>query len=79
MAPDDAIKIGADYVAGPLPGGKAGLVPSNAFVSKPGESPAERKIVYDEAFAYYPTLIEQIFKSPARKSGPSAEKAGVKP
>lgn len=63
VAPDDAIKIGADYAAGPLPGGKVGLVPSNAFVSKPGESAQERKAVYDEAFAWYPTLIAQIFKT----------------
>lgn len=61
VAPDDAIKIGADYAAGTLPGGKAGLLPSNAFVSKPGESAAERKAVFDEAFAWYPTLISQIF------------------
>ena len=62
VAPDDAIKIGADYAAGVLAGNKTGLVPSNAFVSKPGESQQVRKIVYDETFAWYPTLITQIFK-----------------
>lgn len=68
VAPNDAIKIGADYAPGPLPGGKSGLVPTNAFVSKPGESTAERKATYDEAFAWYPTLTGQIFKPTSRKS-----------
>jgi NADPH-dependent 2,4-dienoyl-CoA reductase/sulfur reductase-like enzyme len=69
VAPDDAIKIGADYTAGPLPGGINGLVPSNAFVSKPGETAQERKAIYDEAFAWYPTLISQIFRTdPPAKS-----------
>ena len=66
VAPNDAIKIGADYAPGPLPGGKPGLVPANAFVSKPGESAAERKATYDEAFAWYPTLTGQIFKTTSR-------------
>lgn len=74
VAPDDAIKIGADYAAGELPGGKTGLVPSNAFVSKPGESGEVRKAVYDEAFAWYPTLVSQIFRNdgPAKPGAASA-------
>jgi hypothetical protein len=75
VAPDDAIKIGADYAAGPLPGGISGLVPSNAFVSKPGESAEERKAIFDEAFAWYPTLIGQIFKTEAHSKS-SKVKAG---
>lgn len=62
VAPDDAIKIGADYASGPLPGGKSGLVPSNSFISKPGEKAEDRKAVYQEAFAWYPTLTGQIFR-----------------
>jgi NADPH-dependent 2,4-dienoyl-CoA reductase/sulfur reductase-like enzyme len=61
VAPGDAIKIGADYTAGILPGDRPGLVPENAFVSKPGESAEERQAVYDEAFAWYPSLVSQIF------------------
>lgn len=61
VAPNDAIKIGGDYAPGTLAGNKPGLVSSNAFVSKPGESAEERKAVYDEAFAWYPTLVAQIF------------------
>jgi NADPH-dependent 2,4-dienoyl-CoA reductase/sulfur reductase-like enzyme len=61
VAPGDAIKIGATYTPGTLAGDKPGLVPSGAFVSKPGESPEERKATYDEAFAWYPNLVSQIF------------------
>lgn len=71
VAPDDAIKIGADYAAGELPGNRMGLVPSNAFVSKPGESAEERKAVFDEAFAWYPTLIGQIFKTGGKAGAPA--------
>jgi sulfide dehydrogenase [flavocytochrome c] flavoprotein chain len=67
VAPGDAIKIGADYTAGTLPGNRPGLMPANAFVSKPGESAEERKAVYDEAFAWYPTLVSQIFNKEIRR------------
>jgi sulfide dehydrogenase [flavocytochrome c] flavoprotein chain len=77
VAPDDAIKIGADYTAGALPGNKTGLVPSNAFVSKPGESAAERKTVFDEAFAWYPTLVAQIFKNGPRGSAQQIKSGGL--
>jgi len=66
VAPDDAIKIGADYAPGTLAGATPGLVPANAFVSKPGESAEERKAVYEEAFAWYPTLVSQIFNKEMR-------------
>ncbi len=77
VAPNDAIKIGADYAAGPLPGGMSGLVPSNAFVSKPGESAAERQATYDEAFAWYPTLIGQIFKTEVQSKSVKAKAGGL--
>ncbi len=66
VAPDDAIKIGADYAPGLLAADKPGLVAANAFVSKTGESAAERKAVFDEAFAWYPTLVSQIFNKEVR-------------
>lgn len=67
VAPGDAIKIGADYAPGTIGGGKPGLVPSNSFVSKPGESAEERKQVFQEAFNWYPTLVSQIFNKPVRE------------
>jgi NADPH-dependent 2,4-dienoyl-CoA reductase/sulfur reductase-like enzyme len=74
VAPDDAIKIGATYAPGTLAGDKPGLVPSGAFVSMPGESAEERKATFDEAFAWYPNLVSQIFNKsvpwpPSLKSG----------
>lgn len=74
VAPGDAIKIGATYAPGTLPGDKPGLVPSGAFVSKPGESAEERQATFDEAFAWYPNLVSQIFNKsvprlPGVKSG----------
>ncbi len=66
IAPGDSAKIGADYAVGDLPGGKRGLAPSGAFVSKPGESPAVRKATYEEALAWYPTLISQAFNTKVR-------------
>jgi sulfide dehydrogenase [flavocytochrome c] flavoprotein chain len=61
LAPGDAAKIGANYAPGELPGGKKGLVPKDAFVSKPGETDEVRKATYEEAYAWYPTLISQAF------------------
>lgn len=78
LAPDDAIKIGADYTPGTLPGDRPGLVASNSFVSKPGESAQERKIVYDEAFAWYPSLIAQIFNKDTSSLVEPAKAAGKK-
>ncbi len=39
LAPDDSVKIGADYAPGDVKG-KHVLVPSNSFVSQPSEKPA---------------------------------------
>ena len=66
VAPNDAIKIGGDYAPGTIAGNKPGLAVANAFVSKPGESAEERKSVYEEAFAWYPTLVAQLFNKDVR-------------
>ena len=71
LAPDDAIKIGADYTPGALPGNRTGLVPANAFVSKPGERPEERKTSYEEAFAWYPTMISEMFNKDMQPAEPA--------
>lgn len=79
VAPDDTIKIGADYRPGDF-GGKFALAPTNAFVSKPGETAAVRKTNFDESAAWYETLVMDIFvntlmgqdepKAPAKKKKP---------
>lgn len=60
VAPDDVIKIGADYRPGEV-AGKPALVPSNSFVSKPGEDAKLRKANSDESAAWYQTLVTDIF------------------
>jgi sulfide dehydrogenase [flavocytochrome c] flavoprotein subunit len=62
VAPDDTVKIGADYRPGDF-GGKFALAPSNAFVSKPGEAAALRKANADDSAAWYDTLVKDIFAS----------------
>ena len=56
LAPDDSVKIGANYAPGEL-NGKHVLVPSDSFVSKPGETGILRKEDYDESLAWYATLV----------------------
>jgi len=64
LAPDDSVKIGADYHPGDLKG-KRGLVPEGGFVSHPGESAAVRKENYEESAAWYQTLVERMFAKSA--------------
>ncbi len=60
LAPDDSVKIGANYAPGEL-NGKHVLVPSDSFVSKPGEPASVRKEDYDQSIAWYATLVSEIF------------------
>lgn len=62
VAPDDAVKIGADYRPGTF-AEKFALAPSNAFVSKPGEDAALRKANAQDSTAWYETLIADIFQN----------------
>jgi len=64
LAPDDSVKIGADYHPGDVKG-KHILVAEGAFVSKPGESAALRKDNYDESVAWYQTLTDLMFAKSA--------------
>jgi NADPH-dependent 2,4-dienoyl-CoA reductase/sulfur reductase-like enzyme len=60
LAPDDSVKIGANYAPGDL-NGKHVLVPSESFVSQPGEPESLRKQEYEASIAWYTTLVSQIF------------------
>lgn len=60
LAPNDSVKIGADYAPGEV-NGKMTLAPSGSFVSKPGESEALRKENLDESLGWYQTLTGDIF------------------
>jgi len=66
LSPDDSAKIGADYKPGEMRG-KPALVASNSFVSQPGEAAGVRKEVYDEGFAWYDTLTNDVFQKAAGK------------
>jgi NADPH-dependent 2,4-dienoyl-CoA reductase/sulfur reductase-like enzyme len=69
LAPDDSVKIGADYTPGDA-NGKHLLVARNPFVSKTGESADLRKETYLESVAWYETLVADMFA----KSGSSGSK-----
>lgn len=60
LAPDDTIKIGADYSPGVL-NGKPALVAKNSFVSKPGEPAGIRKQAFGESFNWYELITSDIF------------------
>jgi NADPH-dependent 2,4-dienoyl-CoA reductase/sulfur reductase-like enzyme len=60
LAPDDSVKIGSNYAPGEL-NGKHVLVPSDSFVSKPGEPASLRKEDYEQSIAWYATLVSEIF------------------
>jgi NADPH-dependent 2,4-dienoyl-CoA reductase/sulfur reductase-like enzyme len=63
LAPDDSVKIGANYAP---KGGK--LEPSGSFVSKPGEDAAMHKANYEESLGWYSGITADIFG----KDAPSA-------
>jgi sulfide dehydrogenase [flavocytochrome c] flavoprotein subunit len=71
LAPDDSVKIGADYAPGDVKG-KHQLVAKDPFVSKPGESAALRKEIYEESLAWYDTLTDDMFAKSAPAAGRSA-------
>ena len=65
LAPNDSVKIGANYAAGEKDG-KPFLVPSGGFVSKPGEDRALRKATYEESLGWYSGIVADIFAKRTR-------------
>jgi len=68
LAPDDSVKIGADYSPGDVKG-KHQLVAHDPFISATGESAEKRKETYEESLAWYQTLTDDIFARPASATG----------
>ncbi|HYD16227.1 MAG TPA: NAD(P)/FAD-dependent oxidoreductase, partial [Hyphomicrobium sp.] len=68
LAPDDSVKIGADYTPGDVKG-KHALVPKNSFISQTGESAEIRKENYEESLAWYQTLTDDMFAKTASATG----------
>jgi sulfide dehydrogenase [flavocytochrome c] flavoprotein subunit len=60
LAPDDDVKIGANYAP---KDGK--LDPSGSFVSQKGEAADVRKQNYAESIAWYDSIISEMFAKPA--------------
>ena len=70
LAPDDDVKIGANYVP---KDGK--LDPSGSFVSQQGETAEVRKQNYAESVGWYDSIIADMFAKPARAGAQKAEEA----
>jgi len=64
LAPDDNVKVGANYAA---KDGK--LDPSGSFVSKPGEDAATRAQNYQESIGWYSGIIADMFAGPQATAG----------
>lgn len=60
LAPDDSVKIGADYTPGDVKG-KHVLVAKDPFISQTGETAELRRETYEESIAWYQTLTESMF------------------
>jgi sulfide dehydrogenase [flavocytochrome c] flavoprotein chain len=64
LAPDDNVKVGANYTP---KGGK--LEPSGSFVSKPGEDTATRAQNYQESIGWYSGITADMFAGPQPAAG----------
>jgi NADH dehydrogenase FAD-containing subunit len=63
LAPDDDVKVGANYTAK-----GATLEPSGSFVSKPGEDAATRAQNYQESIGWYSSITADMFDGPPREA-----------
>ena len=69
VAPDDSVKIGANYAPGEKDGKKL-LAPSGSFVSQPGEDAALRKATFEESLGWYSGITADVFtKSAVKRAG----------
>jgi sulfide dehydrogenase [flavocytochrome c] flavoprotein chain len=71
LAPDDDVKVGANYAP---KDGK--LDPSGGFVSQPGEAADLRKANYQESIAWYANITAEMFAKPGPAAGTGPEKKG---
>ncbi|MCV2863605.1 NAD(P)/FAD-dependent oxidoreductase [Defluviimonas sp. WL0075] len=56
LAPGDSIKLGGAYAPG-----YDRITQTGSFISRPDETEDERRLTYEEAFAWYDTLTAEIF------------------
>ena len=60
LAPNDSAKIGANYIVG-VSNGRKMLMPTDAFVSQPGEEASERRENFDESVGWYSGMTMDMF------------------
>lgn len=60
LAPNDSVKIGADYAPG-TKDGKAILAASNPFISKVSDTSEMRKENFDDSLAWYNSVVAEMF------------------
>ncbi len=65
VGPDNSAKIGATYIP-VTKDGKSGLIASESFVSKTGETAVLRRQNHLEGAAWYDSLTKQIYPRPAQ-------------
>lgn len=73
LGPDNSVKVGATYTPG-VKGGLPGLLASDPFVSKSGESAELRRATFQESAAWYDSLSKQIYPRPAETAPPEPER-----
>lgn len=60
LASNDSAKVGANYVVG-VSNGRKMLMPTDAFVSQPGEEASERRENFDESVGWYSGMTTDMF------------------
>lgn len=60
LAPNDSAKIGANYTVG-VSNGRKMLMPTEAFVSEPGEEASERRENFEESVGWYSAMTTDMF------------------
>lgn len=81
LGPDASVKIGATYTPG-VKNGQPGLVPSDPFVSKTGETAEVRRATFRESAAWYDSLTKQIYPrvdGASSKTGAEADPGEERP
>jgi len=68
VAPNDSVKVGANYSPGEKDGKKM-LVAAGSFVSKTGEDEGLRKQTFEESLGWYDGIVADVFAKTAAKKG----------
>ena len=78
VGPGDSVKIGATYMPG-TKGNVAGLIASEPFISKTGESAELRRANFQESADWYDSLTKQLYPRPAATPATAAKANDAQP